>query len=73
MRAEGHTIASKLDVFVRGGGLDHAYEISATVTVNDGELNLDFIPHAGSNAPFVNAIAVTQIVDGAATATPTAN
>ena len=59
VRAEGQTIASNLDVFVRSGGLDRAYDITASVTVADGFLNLDFVPHPGSNAPFVNAIEVT--------------
>jgi hypothetical protein len=72
VRAEGQAIVSNLDVLARSGGLNRAYDITATVTVSDGELNLDFVPHPGHNAPFVNAIAVTQLAGSPPTATPTA-
>jgi hypothetical protein len=61
VQAEGHIIVSELDVLARSGGLYRAYDITATVTVADGELNLDFVARPGRNAPFVNAIAVTQL------------
>jgi hypothetical protein len=63
VRAEGQTIASKLDVLARSGGLYRADDITASVTVADGELSLDFVTRPGRNAPFVNAIAVTQLQD----------
>jgi hypothetical protein len=51
------------------GGLYRAYDITATVIVADGVLTLDFVPHPGSNAPFVNAIAVTELAGGLSPAT----
>jgi hypothetical protein len=62
VNVEGQTIVSGLDVFARSGGLNHTYDVTARVTVSDGVLNLDFVPLLGHNAPFVSAIAVTQVM-----------
>jgi hypothetical protein len=72
MRAEGQTVVSQLDVLASSGGFNRAYTVTVTLVVNDGELNLGFVRSAGRNAPFVNAIAVTQLAGVAPTATPTA-
>jgi len=65
--AEGTTIVSNLDIFAAAGGANTALIRTANVTVNDGQLNLNFT--ASVNNALVNGI---EIIPGSGpTATPT--
>jgi subtilisin family serine protease len=58
VNVEGTSIAN-VDI-VRDVGLNAADVYTRTVTVSDGVLNVIFTPHAGSQAPVVNALWVLQ-------------
>jgi Malectin domain/Right handed beta helix region len=44
VRAEGANVLTNYDVFAQAGGQFRAIQVPVNVTVNDGILNLDFIP-----------------------------
>ncbi len=60
IRAEGQTVIHALDVFALSGGLYRTHDLSFTVAVTDGQLNINFVRYRDKDAPFVSAIKVTQ-------------
>lgn len=57
VRIEGALVLDRYDVFAAAGGKNRAVDRTFTVTVSDGQLNIDFVPRVG--APKINAIAIT--------------
>jgi len=57
--AEGNLILDDFDVVAASGGTRTAYDETFTITVTDGQLNLDFTP-ANGNFAYINAISVVS-------------
>jgi chitinase len=56
---EGQTVLADLDVFASAGGAFRALKRSFTVTVSDGELNVDLARGSADN-PMLNALKVAK-------------
>jgi len=66
---EGRTVLANFDIFQQAGGKNRAIDRTFPVTVNDGQLNIGFVPRVG--APKVNAIAVEMVPPPTPTITQT--
>jgi photosystem II stability/assembly factor-like uncharacterized protein len=60
--AEGVIILDNYDIFVASGGRYTAQNETVSVTVTDGQLNLDFVYVSGPARPAISAITVETIV-----------
>jgi hypothetical protein len=63
VKIEGSIIISNLDVFAETGGRNRALIKSERVSVNDGNLNIQFIPVVQN--PMINGIEVKGVFGGA--------
>jgi len=60
IKLEGQTVESNFDIYARAGGKNKAYDLTKTVTVSDGRLDIDFVKKAGyDDDPTIHAIQVT--------------